>query len=166
MVARWESGISPSKNERQLLVARAGETEVGLDAAKSAMADALSYTFRTLESHGIRCHLMLQVPHQLSNPHRRLMRSLLNGKGVPRGISIEDHIARHRLINQFIDNATSSTRTIIINPSPSFFPDEGGSLIGDSRGSYYVDDDHVSAYGARTMCLPTIIDMLRRITQR
>jgi hypothetical protein len=165
LVARWELYVEGLPNgQKNLLIARRNESDAAPATARTAFDDGLTRTLDELESLGVRVWVLKQVPLQRFDPPRAIIRSMYWGGEMPAGVSIAEHQERQKNANAIIDRNVAGRRwASAADLSAFFFNEQQRSMLGDARGSFYRDDDHVSDLGARVFCRPILDALLSEI---
>ncbi len=113
-----------------------------------------------MESIGAKVWILKQVPLQKFSPQRAIVRSLLFGLDLPKGVTFTEHSTRQQSANRIIDSVAARKKGVrVIDLSESFFDSNGYSQIGDANGSYYRDENHVSTLGGRVLIRPALESM-------
>jgi peptidoglycan/LPS O-acetylase OafA/YrhL len=108
--------------------------------ARRVYQEHLSETIFALGSAGTRVWFLMQVPFQADEPRG----------GVTRGVAAKVYEAQQSEVRKVLKPCTWPTLTVI-GPDKCWFDRDGFSFMGDSRGSYYMDRNHVSSYGAKKL---------------
>ena len=115
-----------------------------------AIHHGLTRTVAELSREGARIWILGQVPEQDGDPNKALLRTYLFGQEEPVGVSLQEHLTRQSAINQlFLSFAPN--RVTFLDPAQFCFDAIGQSIVYDSEGSCYWDDDHLSTHGAETL---------------
>ena len=116
----------------------------------AANVEGINNTVNELRAMGVRVWILNQVPEQSRNPNILLMRASLNGMPLPTGITRNEDQDKRGKINSILDSMSNDNVTLL-NPLPYCFNRQNESRLGDSGGSYYWDDDHLSVYGTHVL---------------
>jgi hypothetical protein len=124
------------------------------DDARRVWQQHLRQTVSALESAGTRVWFLMQVPVQAAGP----------GGRSTRGITAQAYEAQQYEISKVLKSWSSPALTVI-GPGASWFDGDGYSFVGDPGGSYYMDKDHVSSYGAKKLLGPLLVPVFDRIKE-
>jgi peptidoglycan/LPS O-acetylase OafA/YrhL len=173
LAARWAVNIEGRPNGgMDTLIARELDFRATPESAKFAFEFGLDETLNELESLNASVYILKQVPLQKLDPQRAIVRSLMfrslsEGIELPRGVSLLEHQARQSTANRIIDNQVLKRANVhAIDLSGPFFVDNGTSVLGNSSGSFYRDDDHVSILGSRELLGPILRALLIEIKNK
>ena len=122
----------------------------------------LRETLVLLQKLGCTVWLLNQVPQQHFDPTKRLWEAKLLGKPVPTGDSKSEYESVQQYSNDILKSFSDLAR--FVDTSSAFLDERGGTRIGDSDGSYYRDNDHLSYYGTEKMLggpLSSILNQIR-----
>ncbi len=123
------------------------------------LTEALENTAQSLADRGIQAWFLMQIPEQPGNPQRGLALAAWSESRVPVGISRDQFEMRHQHALRAFTDVTS---TNLIDPIPFCFDEFGRSKVGSRKHSYYRDDDHISAVGARELVKPVLLPVFAR----
>jgi hypothetical protein len=168
LVARWSVNIEGRPNGKiDSLIAERGFNSTNQAAAKTALENGLRRTLDELQTLGARVCLLKQVPEQIFDPQRAIVRSAyFDLEFPPKGVCIAEHDARQKNANQIIDHQTLGRQGVtVIDPSAAFFNVDGYSVIGSRLGSYYRDIDHLSDLGANEVLRPLLTSAFKQLTE-
>jgi peptidoglycan/LPS O-acetylase OafA/YrhL len=139
LVARWPAYLKKVKS----------------DPEKRELAEKLKATVIALREAGAKVWILKSVPEQPGDLRMSMMRFLLHrGSGVI-GCSKANYIKSSDLENEMLAPAASNG-AVILDPFPIFFSNRETSLVESSGRLFYLDDNHVSPYGAMLLA-----DLLR-----
>ncbi len=149
LVARWSYYTHGDYNQQDIRFLRTENFEKKeLESTQKVFIQGLKKTIEAYEEIGVKVILIKQYPQQRINPKDLFYRKF-NGSKFPELIqkySIEKE--KNDELNSFANNAFSDIsyeKFNTIDFSSSFCTSV--CLIGDQKGSYYFDDDHLSDYG-------------------
>ena len=103
-------------------------------------------TIDTYNKNNIEVHIISQPPHQIIEPETAYFK-------VAKGFETLDSVSVRREDFEKLNRVPSSvflesSKNIRLYDVTDLFCDDDVCLIGDHKGSYYFDDDHLSGYGA------------------
>jgi peptidoglycan/LPS O-acetylase OafA/YrhL len=119
--------------------------DVSLDDSHRVWQEHFRETVSALESAGTRVWFLMQVPFQPDRPR----------PGKIRGIPAKVYETQQYEINKVLKSCAAPMLTVI-GPGKCWFDKDGLSCTGDSGGSYYMDKNHVSSYGAKKLLSPLL----------
>ncbi len=160
LVARWDYYVNPSSLRpiSRVISPKSWSAEESRD----VLSGQLTYTLSEIQRAGAKPIILLQVPHQKSNPkgvyQRMLDKWIDEPKKLPEkleswinrlSISVHEHKKRQSVANSIIRKASVSTNTVIVDPIEIFCVEK--CLIGTIWGSYYYNVDHLSTFGSKQL---------------
>lgn len=167
LASRWQWAIEPLPSGNVgCLIADYGEMKATADSAAKVFDEALARTLEDLESMDVKVWVLKQVPQQRWDPLRTMVRSLYLGGPMQLGVSLAEHSVAQEKPNTIIDrNVAGRPLVCAIDTSASFFNGQQHTVLGDERGCFYRDDDHVSDLGAQVYCRQTLDSILAAIAR-
>src|SRR5262249_6794538 len=120
--------------------------ELSVTDSRRAFEDGIKRTLDALR--GRRVYLLMQVPVLEKNKT---------------GITRETYEVQQREVIRVL-KARSHSLLHVIGPGKWFNGET--SLVGDEGGSYYMDEDHLSSYGANKMISPLLEPVFKQISDR
>ena len=114
---------------------------------------ALFQTIESLHHAGLQVWVLAQVPTQVKNYNPEIARSALFNKRFPTGVlKSEFRDADKEVRATFRKLETAGVRIIWVEET--CFGSDGKSLLCDEVGSFYWDDNHLSAHGVEVLLSP------------
>ena len=167
LVSRWAVNIEGRPTGKlDTLVAQGSDSVSNPESARTAFRQSLSQLLDVLEENEVNVWIMKQVPLQEFDPQRAIVRSLYFQSPLPKGVSKEDHENRQKNANQIIDECIKGrSRVFAVDLSEKFYENGPLSIVGETKGSYYKDQSHLSPLGAQVLVRPKIEMVLRKIQQ-
>lgn len=124
------------------------------------LQDGLQRLLEECEAVGAGVTVMLQVPTQESLPSQRVVLAHCSGRSIDlRGVD-RAALQRQQATILAAVAGVASKRIDVVDLADPFFGQNGISSIGDAGGSWYLDRNHVSAYGASRLFEPLLGDMM------
>jgi hypothetical protein len=162
IVARWEWAV-PSRfsdwrardkeNRRMMFIIKDDNTRaVSNEDSRRVLQEHFDETISALQSPDRRVWLVMQVPVQNDLP----------GGRSTRGVPAKTYEQQQYEINRVL-KGSKWPMVSVIESGQSWFDSDGFSYVGDSGGSYYIDKDHVSSYGAKKLLGPLLEPVFDRI---
>lgn len=150
LASRWAVNINGRIDGTMDSLIVDGESKARTPAeSREAFVRALDRTLGPLEERGARIWILGQVPLQRGNPPKRLFYAALEEKGVPKGVTLQQHLDRQaNVLKSFSQLKNGFT---YLDPVPYCFDTAGYSRIGDGGKSFYFDDNHLSPRGAEAL---------------
>jgi peptidoglycan/LPS O-acetylase OafA/YrhL len=159
----WRANINDTNDEsRQNLICKRLDQLIQDDHspgasdedARRVWQEHFRETISALGSAGTRVWFLMQVPVQVDDPRGKATR------GVSANVYEAQQYEIHRVLKSW-----SSPWLSVMGPGTSWFDTDGYSFMGDSGGSYYIDKDHVSSYGAKKLLRPLLEPVFDRMKQ-
>jgi len=164
LAARWSSYIELSEHGNKALLAEKQMDYRTPESARRILRRGLGNMLDELKSSGVTVWLMKQVPQQdIMDPRFALARSLQFGWKTPRGITVEKYRAQQAAANGILDEFRGE-HVHVLDPTVFCFDETGCSRMYSQSRSYYVDDDHLSTYGAQVLLSPMLRPVLSQIS--
>lgn len=149
LIARWSVYIEGSvTGDNDMLIADADSNTQMHDFAETTVTRSLNRTLMALQATGARVWVMKQVPSQKEDPTKQLVLATIFHGGDRKGASLDWNSRQHLKSNRLIDELAASGAKVI-DPWPYCFDTERNSAIFDGSRSFYRDNNHLSAYGAK-----------------
>ena len=151
LVARWSYYIGDHGTQSLVVDDRSAGPSVS-DATR-ALGNGLKHTIRWLNEHEIEVYLMTEVPQQIGDPQARFTWAVAQGVSAPSGLDREAYQEHQAGVSRMLASLGGEVFTIV-SPYDTCFGHRAYSVLGDSEGPYYYDDNHLSAHGARRVIYP------------
>ncbi len=150
LASRWAVNINGRLDGTMDSLIVDGESKARTPAeSREAFVRALKRTIGPLEERGAHIWILGQVPLQRGNPPKRLFYAALDEQGVPKGVTLQQHLDRQaNVLKSFSQLRNGFT---YLDPVPYCFDHTGYSRIGDGGKSFYFDDNHLSPHGAEVL---------------
>jgi peptidoglycan/LPS O-acetylase OafA/YrhL len=163
MIARWSLAFDRHSG-RDALLNFVGHDELDEATSKAAFEFGLERTLTQLRDLGVKVWICLQVPEQDTRPQQRVFRNLYYHGIFPRGVSRQQHHSyQFRASSSIREISAKFKMTTIVDLAEPFFDETGRSILGDSEGVFYRDEDHVSAHGAEILLRSKVEEILESI---
>jgi hypothetical protein len=131
-------------------------TEISRQASRKVFTDAFLNTLSKYEELGVNVVIVLQVPQQKTYPknlYSKIYASNVVGldesDAVVQKLSVgyADHLLLQEFNRQFFESIKGKDSVKFFNPDP-YFCDDTRCSLGNSKMSFYRDDDHLNSYGS------------------
>ena len=165
LVARWTVLVEGQESgENDTLLIENSSQVPDRQRACQLFRDSLRNTLDRLQRLNTRVWLMKQVPLQNGDPLRNMVANAVWENGnIPSGSTANAYRARHAKANELIDEVAGQFSNVtVIDPRATCFDARNLSKLGDGRGCFYADDDHLSPLGADTLLKPLIEPIFAR----
>lgn len=150
LASRWALNINGRMDGTLDSLIVDGESKARTPAEScEAFVRALDRTIGPLEERGTHIWILGQVPLQRGNPPKRLFYAALDEKGVPKGVTLQQHLDRQANVLKSLSQLKNGFT--YLDPVPCCFDGSGYSRIGDGGKSFYFDDNHLSPRGAEVL---------------
>lgn len=165
LVGRWEAAVSKvSDLQNDGLIVDVDTDQRTPEDSQRVLTLQLQRTVQAIRDTGARVVIVEQPPVQLIDPKRLLIWELDRGTASPSAITLGQYSEQQEPVRHAFDTVSDWQGVSIINPYDALF-DSGDlsakSRLGDKKGSYYVDTNHISGYGAREL----VMSPLRRTVE-
>lgn len=123
----------------------------------------LRRTVDALVERGKTVWLFRQVPEQTTSLPRALALSLKWNRDLAPATRTLDEYIRERSGQDSLLPEMSGTRVFVLDPLGVFYPDGGNCRVMDDGRPFYIDDDHLSVFGAMQL-KPALLPLFESIT--
>ena len=160
LIARWSlyTGAQDAKagtTDNLQLIGTRPQGPKTLANNRAALAQGLRATIAFAQQHGIRLHIMQQVPQQPFNAKSIYYRALSRSQGITQLDNYSVRKLRYDLDKQPADalftDAQARDTNVTYHQVDKLFCKAQTCPVGTLTQSYYFDDDHLSVYGAQKL---------------
>lgn len=163
LVARWTYYTDGDHSGSGLsYIALDTEAEKNQTNSREAFEYGFKYTMAEYEKHGVRVHLIQQVPQQTIEPVQVYQQAyMFDGKGRTQVLD-ELSVSRdqHQQLNKYVTSVFGANPYAHIVNFDHLLCGDKHCPVGTEELSYYFDDDHLSVVGAQRL-VPEIELLLR-----
>lgn len=167
LVARWtvymEGMAEEVKWQDSLLVDHLNSMRTK-ESAQVVFQRGLARTIESLQRSGVQVFVLKQIPYQSSRPDQLCLRQRFWGGDLPKGITAMEHRQLQHRADAVFEACGNGLNFHCIDPVNSFFDECNVSKIGDGMGCFYVDDDHLSDYGAEVLLSSTMEPVFKALS--
>lgn len=156
----WNSVRARGETGPERLVGLPGEMPASIEESQQNFRDALDRTLDVLEASGKKVIIVGSVPHPGVNIRQcstrpTIIMSPAQVIATCRGYSREESIARAAAVNAVLKEAVEARGFVFIDPTDYLCPEGQPTCLREVNGELvYMDDDHLSAYGAQIIAEP------------
>lgn len=158
LIARWDYYVDGSDSGSWNKITDKSMELQDKKAVRDIYQRAVKSTYQQFSDAGVELVVLLQVPHQNTNPKRIFEDLLTQGESVDvegflsqsteSFLSLEDHKKRQKIANQpWIDILKGGYDSLTLIDPADVFCSDGLCQIYDAETSFYFDDDHASTVG-------------------
>ncbi|MEM9367669.1 MAG: acyltransferase family protein [Planctomycetota bacterium] len=153
LIARWAVNVEGRPNgAMDSLIVDEVDPEPSRQNAIGALDRGLAEIAESINSLETEILVVPQIPLQAKDPQKSLLRASFFGFSEVSGISLEEHQLRQSRVTQCLEKLEQRYDHVHILPiRDAFFDQLGWSRLGDSKGCYYCDRDHLSTHGAEQL---------------
>lgn len=163
LVGRWTVNVAGRPDGRiDSLITDSPDTAPTRASAHAVFERRLRHTIGILTDAGVRVWIMRQVPLQSHDVPRTLAAAMILGRQPSdRGVTREAHLAHRASVDRVFDGL-ADPNVSVLNPDPYLFDEAGRSILMEDGRSLYLDENHLSTYGAQRL-RPMLDPMFEKI---
>lgn len=167
LCARWSGYLSDGRTDvgDAFRIAAIPDHESSGVAARAAMVSGLRRLLDMTAAADCHVWVLLEVPFQPIDPHRRGIDAMFGGSLSLDGASRAEHEARVGEVRAVVAEASRSApgRLHVIDLAEPIFGGSSTSRVGRPGIAWYFDDDHLSPAGAEEIAGGAVSGMIERI---